>query len=456
MLISPLPTQSETFSDPQPTSTAASNGQSNVDIDSIINMIEEQQHFYGQQSTEMDEEEKSGPRLRSTPRNVTFRHFRGSNLGTRFRFVHACKFPFLNKKFLESLWKTDSLLVILDSQTNVNIVLPQDFDSNRPTQSGLALGSALALIELARPSIVHLKLNVVANFDAKNFAQLGCFLRDANWIHEIRLNVPNMLMQSVYLLLDLIAEKITSYHGPTSYLPQLYGCSSLQTVIATTTFRPANWIKDRGSQSAENECIATVFRTRAQNLKFEISGLFEVFWKHAPLQFNSTVKSIRISDSTMMQKKQLRSPFQLPVDVVENCQRSLKLLKSSVGEECALNFHHRGWLGYPMIQSFTRLTAELISLVHRIRHLSNLARESGLHNFVATLEMDVVLKRHDTRRQLLSSDLVLRSLERTFRCKFDVYRDPQTQQPKSERFVANLTQNSVVVLLDFSHVVCSI
>ncbi|KAI6202470.1 hypothetical protein M3Y96_00952400 [Aphelenchoides besseyi] len=444
MLISSLSTHSEPFSDPQPTPTTASNGQSNVDIDSIINMIEEQQQFYGQQNTEIDEEEKSGPRLRSNPRNITFRHFRGSNFGTRLRFVHACKFP--------SLWKTDSLLVILDSQTNVSIVLP----SNRPTQSGLALGSALALIELARPSILHLKLNVVTNFDAKNFAQLGSFLRDADWINEIHLNVPNMLMQSVYLLLDFIAEKITSYHGPTSYLPQLYGCSSLQTIITTTTFRPTNWIKDRGSQSAENECIATVFRTRAQNLRFEISGLFEVFWKHEPLQFNPAINSIRISDSSMMQKKQLRSPFQLPVDVVENCRRSLQLLKSSVGKECALNFHHRGWLGYPMIQSFTRLTAELISLVYRVRHLSNLARESGLQNFVATLEMDVVLKRHDTRRQILSSDLVLRSLERTFRCKFDAYCDPQTQKPKSERFVANLIQNSVIVLLDFSHVVCSI
>ncbi|KAI6240009.1 hypothetical protein M3Y99_00515700 [Aphelenchoides fujianensis] len=430
-----------------------------VDIAAIMSLIEEHQHARSLPS-ELEADRLAAPRLRPDPRAAAFRHSRGPNYG-RFRFVRPCKFPFLNRTFVEALWKADSLLVVLDAQTNVNIVLAADMHTNCASQAGLSLGSAIALVELAQPSVVHLKVNVMNTLDVLQFARMGVFLRDAEWIRELRVCVPNMPVRGVHALLDLVAAKITHYQGPSCFLPQLQGRAPLHTLVHTPVFRPCAWPKQPAAAATPTtvepptDAIVAAWQSGASKLRFEIPALFEALWQYKPLPLNTSAQSLRITDATMLQKDRLRHPTALPPEVAANCLRSLQLLKASLSPECEVMFNHRGWIGFPAVQSFTSLIAELVGLVQRSRHVARVARAAGVERFVAALEMDVVLRTNDSKRPLVSPALVLRSLERIFGVQFEERRDPATGKPRPDYFVGFLEQRQVVVVLDFSHVLCS-
>jgi hypothetical protein len=103
------------------------------------------------------------------------------------------------------------------------------------------------------------------------------------WVEECRLNVPNLFNRSVQMLVDILAPKITFYHGPSCYIPMLIGKPKLQTIMNTPSFRPCNWITN--TVHPPDFSILNAFQTGSEKLRFEMSGLWEMLWTNEPWVF---------------------------------------------------------------------------------------------------------------------------------------------------------------------------
>ncbi|KAI6183103.1 hypothetical protein M3Y97_00452100 [Aphelenchoides bicaudatus] len=389
-------------------------------------------------------------RLHSRARHLAYRYM-SSTIYSRKKFMEPCAIPFINRNYIEHLWSSPSILLVLDSGKLVNLFVPEDYNCDSIAQGGLDLNLAIGMLKLGKPSIIQLKVNVMCRLSITQFVQLARFLKETSWIKEIQLTVPSIPNPSLQMLVDLIAPKVTYYCGPNFYIPFVKNQANLHTLMNTQEVRPYDWLTKRPSHHYPDYSILNAFQTKAKKLCFEFVGLFEQTWKNAPLPENKHVQSIQFIDAGLMNKMTNAQSSRLCSESVENCVKTIHVLEQAINPECQVIFNHRSWSGFPRLQSIDLLINELILLTERARHLSFLAKSNGLQNFACVIEMDIVLKRSQSFPTAFQPKHVLERLETHFPCKFEIKSAGKGNEKPPQCFTASLDGNSVTVSIDFNY-----